>query len=71
MFRGTKAYGAGYRAGMSPRVVIKHPDGTKTLAEPECPYKGRFQVISRAAWYDGFHDGQMVSHQRWLGRRAA
>ena len=52
------AYGAGYRAGKSPRMIIRMPDGTKRLSEVPNPYPRR-HWIKRMAWEDGYHDGTL------------
>lgn len=54
-----KAYGGGVRAGRAPSVMICHYDGTKALSTPECPYKGKFALLLRAAWRSGWHAGMM------------
>ena len=63
------AYGAGYRAGMSPRVVITMPDGTKRLGDVPCPYTTRRQVLQRMAWNAGYHDGTVKNLNQWLKSR--
>lgn len=64
-----KAYGAGYRAGMSPRALRRNADGTKNLVEPSNPYTGRLQFLSRLAWESGMHTGTMNQLNQWLKRR--
>lgn len=67
-----RAYGAGYRGGMTPRATRRNPDGTKHLVEPRNPYTGRFQFFERLAYEQGVHAGTMRSLQDWLtGRRKA
>lgn len=64
----TAAYGAGWRAGMAERPLVCHADGTKTLAQPDCPFPPR-RFISRALWFTGYHDGTMRSINTWLKGR--
>lgn len=61
-----KTYGAGFRAGMSPKPIINRRDGTKVLSNPVCPFKGRWQVVQRVMWQAGYDDGLRKSLQTWL-----
>ncbi len=64
-----RAYGAGYRAGMSPRAVIRYPDGSGHLSDPPCPYTTRRQIVQRMAWNAGYHDGTVKNLNQWLRSR--
>lgn len=61
-------YGAGYRAGMAPKYLIKHPDSTKTINPARCPFSKR-QFISRFLWWEGYHAGISKSLQNWMQNR--
>ena len=65
------AYGAGWRAGKAGARLVKKPDGFKYLEPPleRCPFKGRWQILSRHLWLSGWHDGTMQSLNDWLKRR--
>lgn len=54
-----RAYGGGWRAGMAQQPLICWPNGTKTLATPDCPYSGRWQGLQRFFWHEGLQAGMM------------
>lgn len=62
------AYAAGSRAGMANAKWKENEDGTKTIAYPECPLKGK---LERLAWNIGFDNEHMKklsrNHKEWMG----
>lgn len=66
-----RAYGAGWRAGMSERRMVR-PGGTrgiKVLVEAENPYKHWSQFLLNHAWFCGWHAGSMKRTNDWLASR--
>ncbi len=66
-----KAYGAGYRAGMSNSrlVAIGGKRGLKMISEPLNPYRNTFtaprgSIVLALIWDSGRHDGLMKRLQR-------
>lgn len=64
-----RTYGGGWRAGMAARPLILRPDGTKIVVPPECPFVGRWQVIARLLWWEGYCSGLKRSLNLWLATR--
>lgn len=62
----TRAYNAGWRAGMATPRFIKMPSGLKHIVTPDCPLKGR---LARMWWEDGRIDGmreRIISNPLYL-----
>lgn len=65
MFNST--YGAGYRAGMANTRLIHRADGTKVIAQPDCPFPW-WRMVSRALWFSGLFEGQMKRLNNFANR---
>lgn len=65
------AYGAGIRAGKSPRPLIQRADGTKVLASPVNPYNCKTQFLRWFFYEEGVYRGAMQSLTAWLKARGA